>query len=58
MADTEPNSAEAEGQFHDYRTNQIPWYVRVIWILFWCIAIYYAVVHLFPNLQTELVNPP
>ncbi len=58
MTKPDPSTAEAEGEFHDYRTNQIPWYVRAIWILFWSIAIYYAVAYLFPNLQVELVNPP
>lgn len=58
MTEPESSTAESEHRFHDYTTNRIPWYVRMIWIVFWAIAIYYAVVHLFPNLQVELVNPP
>lgn len=58
MPESDLSTTEAEGRFHDYRTNQIPWYVRLIWILFWCIAIYYAVAQIFPNLQVELHNPP
>ena len=26
---------EVEHQHHDYTGNEIPWYVRLIWIGFW-----------------------
>lgn len=51
-------SAEAENQYHDYVTNRIPWYVRLIWIGFWVFAVYYVIRYLFPNLQVELLSPP
>ena len=51
-------SAEEEHRFHTYTGNRIPWYVRFIWILFWIFAIYYVISYLFPDLQTEIVNPP
>ena len=28
--------------FHNYTGNAIPWFVRVIWIIFWCFAIAYV----------------
>ena len=60
MADThsEHLSADAEHQYHKYVGNRIPWYVRLIWIGFWCFAVYYVVRYLFPDLQTELLTPP
>lgn len=47
-------TAEAEGRFHNYVGNRIPWYVRLIWIGFWIFAVYYTVTYLFPSLQSEL----
>ena len=31
----EKTTAEEEGTFHAYTGNAIPWYVRLLWILFW-----------------------
>ncbi|HVX62198.1 MAG TPA: hypothetical protein VHC19_16390 [Pirellulales bacterium] len=50
--------ADEENQFHSYVGNRIPWYVRLIWIGFWCFAVYYTVRYLFPDLQTELLHAP
>ena len=58
MSKPESASAETEHRYHHYTGNRIPWYVRFIWLLFWCFAIYYTVVYLFPAIQRELVNPP
>lgn len=55
---TDPTSAAAEHKFHDYRGNRIPWYVRLIWLGFWIMAIYYIVNWTFPTLQIELTSPP
>lgn len=55
VAETTP---EDEHRFHSYVGNRIPWYVRLIWIGFWVFAIYYVITYLFPDLQTEIVNPP
>ncbi len=41
----------------NYTGNAIPWYVRLIWIMFWCGAIAYVVTWLLPALQTELLAP-
>ncbi len=45
---------EVEHQHHDYTGNEIPWYVRLIWIGFWIFTFYYTIVYLFPALQVEL----
>lgn len=51
-------NAERENRFHDYVGNRIPWYVRLIWVLFWCFAAYYTVAYLFPAIRVELLTPP
>ncbi len=68
MSTTEPSSAppqpaddasaEVEHQFHHYTGNRIPWYVRLLWILFWVFAVYYTLTYLFPALRIELTPPP
>ena len=55
---SDPGSPEAEGRFHTYVGNRIPWYVRLIWLCFWVFAVYYVITYLFPDLQTEIINPP
>lgn len=54
MSKVEQPTAGEEGKFHHYSSNVIPWYVRLIWIGFWCFAIYYMVHYMFPMLQREL----
>ncbi len=54
----EKTNAEEESTYHTYTGNAIPWYVRAIWILFWCGAITYVVTWLLPALQSELLKPP
>ena len=49
---------EQENTFHHYTGNAIPWFVRGIWIIFWCFAIAYTVIFLLPALQSELLSPP
>lgn len=51
-------SADFERKYHHYRGNRIPWYVRLIWLGFWIMAVYYVVTYLFPALQVEMVSPP
>ena len=36
------NDAPVEGQFHNYTGNHIPWYVRVMWLGFWVLAVVYT----------------
>jgi hypothetical protein len=52
------DSAAKEHRFHSYIGNRIPWYVRLIWLLFWVGATYYVIAYLLPALQIEIVNPP
>ncbi|MCA9103690.1 MAG: hypothetical protein R3C10_26360 [Pirellulales bacterium] len=54
MAKVDDSPAKVEQQYHNYVGSAIPWYVRFIWILFWCFAAYYTVTYLFPNLREEL----
>ena len=54
----EKTTAEEENTYHYYTGNAIPWFVRALWILFWCGAIAYVVTWLLPALQTELLAPP
>jgi hypothetical protein len=51
-------TAVEEGHFLNYVGHQIPWYVRLIWILFWCFSIWYVIRLLLPALNTELLSPP
>lgn len=53
-----PNSAASEHTHHDYRTSRIPWYVHVIWIGFWILAVIYILRNLVPAMKIELFNPP
>ena len=43
-----------ENQFHNYTGNTIPWYVRLMWLGFWILAVVYFVRFLFPAVQSEL----
>jgi hypothetical protein len=47
-----------EHQHHNYVGNDIPWYVRAIWIGFWIFAVAYTIRYLFPALQVELFQRP
>ncbi len=49
---------EDEGRWHTYVGNRIPWYVRLIWLGFWVLAVYYTISYLFPALQIEIASPP
>ncbi len=57
MSEVEHASAPAENRYHHYVGNRIPWYVRLIWVLFWCFVAYYGLTYLIPNLQRELLAP-
>jgi hypothetical protein len=54
MSNVEKATPEAEGRFHQYRGNDIPWYVRVMWLGFWILAVVYTIRLLFPALRLEL----
>jgi hypothetical protein len=48
------NDIAREEQFHNYTGNEIPWYVRLMWLGFWILAIVYTIKFLFPSIQREL----
>ncbi|MCG8584247.1 MAG: hypothetical protein MI757_05995 [Pirellulales bacterium] len=54
MTVPQDDSAEVESRYHDYTGNSIPWYVRLIWVGFWCFVAYYTIRYLFPAIQVEL----
>jgi hypothetical protein len=54
----EQSSPEQEHVYHYYRGNEIPWYVRAIWLGFWIFTVYYIIRYFFPAMQVELVLPP
>ncbi|ADB18171.1 hypothetical protein Psta_3510 [Pirellula staleyi DSM 6068] len=58
MTNVDDSSAESEHQHHNYVGNDIPWYVRAIWIGFWIFAVIYTIRFLFPALQVELFQRP
>jgi hypothetical protein len=49
-------TAEQEHTYHHYTGNAIPWFVRGIWIVFWCYAITYVILWFIPSLQSELLS--
>ena len=49
---------EEEHRHHTYTSNVIPWYVRLIWILFWIFVIYYTLKYFIPAMDRELLSPP
>jgi hypothetical protein len=51
-------SPRSEHRFHDYVGNDIPWYVRAIWIGFWIFAVAYTIRFLLPAMQVELLERP
>ncbi len=58
MTDEHSGTPEAEMEFHHYRGNEIPWYVRVMWLGFWIFAITYTISWLFPAMRKELFQQP
>lgn len=63
MSTTEPSppdesAAEVEHQFHHYTGNRIPWYVHLVWVLFWVFAVYYGLTYVFPLLRLEMLSRP
>lgn len=54
----DPSTPEQESRFHTYASHVIPWYVRLIWVLFWIFAIGYVIKNFLPAIQTELLTPP
>lgn len=49
---------EAEDRYHSYTGTAIPWYVHLLWVLFWIFTVSYVASYLLPVLKTEMVAPP
>lgn len=49
---------EAENVHHTYVTNRIPWYVHLLWVLFWIICISYILYYQLPIIPKEIQSPP
>lgn len=58
MSETEPVTIQDEHQYHQYAGKKIPWFVHLLWVLFWCFAIYYALRFALPSIGPELLAPP
>ena len=54
MNSSEPTTPDGDQRFHNYTGNEIPWYVRAIWIGFWIFAVAYTILYVFPALRIEL----
>lgn len=51
---TQETQPAEDAKYHDYVGNDIPWYVRAIWIGFWIFTAVYTIRYLFPAMQREL----
>lgn len=51
----EQTTPEVEARHHTYTSNVIPWYVRLIWVLFWIFVVYYGIKYFLPAIQEELL---
>ena len=47
-----------ENKYHNYVTNAIPWYVHLLWLIFWVCSIAYLIYFMFPTMKQELITPP
>lgn len=54
----EDTAPEVEGKHHNYIGSAIPWYVRVIWVGFWILCLFYIFRWLIPAFKVEIVTPP
>lgn len=55
---TDVHPSLSEERFHDYEGYVVPWYVRLMWLGFWILAVWYVVSFLLPILPIEISNPP
>lgn len=58
IAESKEGAPQQELKFHTYVSHVIPWYVRLMWLVFWIFAIGYAVANFLPAIQRELISPP
>lgn len=53
-----PVSPEQELLYHTYVSSVIPWYVRLMWLMFWIFAAAYVIHNFLPAIQSELLTLP
>lgn len=58
MTQPENLAPEVESRFHHYISNKIPWYVHLMWVLFWIFVAAYVLTYFLPALKVEIANPP
>ncbi len=58
MPAPEQTTPVQEGTYHSYVGHAIPWFLRLLWIIFWCYAAWYVVTGVLPALDAELLTPP
>lgn len=58
MAQVEQTTAQDDQRFHDYTGSTVPWFVHLLWVVFWIFSAYYVLRYLLPALATEIVSPP
>ncbi len=54
----ENGTAREESRYHNYVGSKIPWYLHLMWVIFWCFAAWYVIGLLLPALRVELTTPP
>jgi len=52
------STPDQDGRQLTYLSNTIPWFVRLMWVVFWIFAVAYAIACFLPAIQKELVTPP
>jgi hypothetical protein len=50
--------AEVENRNHTYVTNRIPWFVHVMWITYWLLAISYVLTYQLAAIREAFLSPP
>ena len=58
MAKPENLPADTEARGLTYIGHAIPWYVRLLWLGFWILAVFYVLRWVIPAFRTEILNPP
>jgi hypothetical protein len=58
MTAPENRTAQQEHDEHRYAGHEIPWYVHLLWVTFWIVALSYIFTFLVPAMRHEIVTPP
>ena len=58
MNTLDTRTPEVEKKHHRYIGSNIPWYVHLIWVGYWCFAMYYILTYLFPEVRNEFQQAP